>query len=84
MKWQVIPRYPEEEITVRHYRWLKLFGARMHVRAELNCCEFRLAYFSIIHSPRPLQQGKRISIPIPFMKNDHGIIWFDNNDAYKN
>ncbi len=76
MKWQLIPRYPEETITVKHYRLFKLFGARMHNKAEIDCFEFRLAYFTMVHTPKPLQQGKRITIPIPFMKKDHGIGWY--------
>lgn len=76
MKWQLIPRYAEKTITVKHYGLFKLFGARLHSRLELNCFEFRLAYFTIVHKLAPLQQGKRISIPIPFMKDDHGIGWY--------
>lgn len=75
MKWQLIPHYPEKTITVRHYRWLKLFGARMHNRPEINCFEFRLAYFTIVHT-HSLFQGLRIEIPIPFIKDDHGIGWY--------
>jgi len=76
MKWQLIPRYPEETITVKHYRLFSLFGARLHRRPEINCFEFRLAYLTIVHTPKPLQQGRKISIPIPFMKNDHGVNYY--------
>lgn len=73
MKWQVIPHYPEEEITVRHYKWLKPFGARLHRIVERDCSEFRFAYFKITKSDAPLQYRIILSIPIPWMKNDFVI-----------
>lgn len=77
MKWQLIPHYyPEETIKIKHYTLLSRFGVRLHFRPEIDCWEFRLAYFTIVHKLKPMLQGRQISIPIPFMKNDHGIGWY--------
>lgn len=79
MKWQSISRdefdYPKlcGEITIKNYRWLKLLGARLHDDPVRNCWTFRLSYFHCYHCSKPMQSGKGVSIPIPFMKNDHGV-----------
>lgn len=73
MKWQLISLECGEDVTVKHYRLFKLFGARLHYRPEINCWEFRLSYFSMVHSPKPMQEGLKLSIPIPFMKDDHWL-----------
>ena len=76
IKWQLLPLEDMiGDIHIKHQRLLKLFGARLHPRPEKMLYEYRLAYFTIVHSPKPMQERKRILIPIPFMKDDHGIMW---------
>lgn len=76
MKWQIIPRYGREvkkETTLKHYRLLKFFGARLHARIEIDAYEFRLAYFDILFLPGFLQRHVILHIPILFMKRDISI-----------
>lgn len=69
MKWQLISR-EKEETKVKHWKLLKLFGARFHNRPEINAWEFRFAYFTIGASHQAMTETKHIKIPIPFMKYD--------------
>lgn len=74
MKWQLISMEDGDQ-TLKHYRILKAFGARLFSRPEIGAWEFRFAQFSVGYSPAPLQQSKHgFTIPIPFMRNDWTII----------
>jgi len=75
MKWQMVPRYGKETTTVKHYGLLKFFGAKLRHRSEIDCFEFRPAYFTILQMPAPFVVRRIFSIPIPWMKTDFVISW---------
>ena len=70
-KWQLIERFQKnhKDITIKHYKLLKLFGATLHSRPEIDAYEFRLSYFRIL-STGTLQFHEHLAIPIPFLKFD--------------
>lgn len=75
-KWQILPRYGREikdETTIKHYGLLKFFGARLHIRLEIDAYEFRLAYFDIVYLPGFCERRVILHLPIPFLKKDIGI-----------
>ena len=75
MKWQRISMEDEKEhITIKHYRILKIFGARLFLIPEILCWQFRFAQFSVRYSPASFTEHKHgFTIPIPFMRNDWTI-----------
>ena len=71
-KWQIISSHSQIQdggIQIKHYRLLKLLGARLHNKPEIDALEFRLSYFRIL-STGTLQLHEYLAIPIPFLKFD--------------
>jgi len=51
----------------------KRLGKRVFSAPVKNSKELRYAKFTIVTHPEPYQERTWFSIPIPYMKNDHGI-----------
>lgn len=78
IKWPFVPKWQfmsyESAGEIKHYKLLRTFGARLHLRAEWLGFQYRLAYFVLGIQIHPLQIGPHIKIYIPFMKHDKGLI----------
>lgn len=78
IKWQRITGedlHNNDTIILRHYNILSKLGARLHDIPEIAAQEYRLAFYGVaFHCGHPHISAKGIKIPIPWMKNDHGIM----------
>lgn len=72
MKWQIISAVQrKEDTTLKHYKLLKFFGAKLFHDAPKAYFTFRFAEFSVRYSPTyRMQTMRNLTIPIPFMKSD--------------
>lgn len=74
IKWQLIPYYNTETSNIKH-KWLRYFGARLFQRPDIQCSEWRLAKFILSYHHVENIIGRQIAIPIPWMRNDHGLFF---------
>ena len=65
----------DEEYIIPNYKWKSKLGAKLHRQPEIASWKFRFAYFTFGFSLREGIISRWMKqIPIPFMKNDHGLV----------
>ncbi len=77
MNW-ITSEYNEERgckvYTIKHEKLLKFLGFRLQHVADIDGYEFRMSFLRFGYSPDPMiMSTRKLAIPIPFMKRDHGI-----------